>query len=68
MSAIESEEHYTKILNILGMFALKRPDIGYHSGMNRIVALLLSVFQSEGDIFVMFCHIIENLFPKVLDI
>ena len=66
MHAIERLDHYQKILNILSMFVLKRPDISYHSGMNHIVALLLSVFNSESDVFVMFCHIIENVFPRVL--
>ena len=55
-----------KIETILMYFALKRPDIGYQDGMNHLAAFLCSVFQLETDIFVIFCHIIENIFPEVL--
>ena len=65
MSSLENEGKKQKILNVLSIFVLKRPDISYYSGMNHIAALLFSVFSNESDGFVMFCHIIENLFPRV---
>ncbi|CAG9313000.1 TBC1D2_1 [Blepharisma stoltei] len=63
LSALKGEEKIQKIVTILSMFVSKRADIGYHSGMNFIVAVLLEVFKLESDTFVMLCHIIEKIYP-----
>lgn len=55
-----------EILNILSIFASKRPDIGYTTGMNKIAGVIVQMFNQEVDAFVMFAHTIENIFPKVL--
>lgn len=49
---------------LLTLFALKRPDIGYHAGMNMLLCPLLNVFSSDTDAFIMFSHIIEEIYPK----
>lgn len=65
MSALKGEEKIQKIITVLSMFVSKCPEIGYHSGMNCIVAMLLEVFKLESDSFVMLCHIFEKLYPEV---
>ncbi|CAG9317037.1 TBC1D2_2 [Blepharisma stoltei] len=64
LSVWKAEEKIQKISTVLSIFAYKRPDIGYHSGMNFLVAILLEVFKLESDIFLMLCHIIEKIYPE----
>jgi hypothetical protein len=64
--SLKSNQKFSQAAAILSIFALKRPDIGYHYGMNFIVAIMLHVFGGEGDAFVMFCHLIENVYPEVI--
>ena len=61
---MNSDEKVSKIVSFLGMFALKRPDIGYHYGMTYMIGLLLSIFSSENEVFLLFCYIIEMIFPS----
>ena len=63
---MNSDEKVAKIVNCLGMFVIKRPDIGYHYGMTYMIGLLLSMFTNEGDVFSLFCYIIEAIFPPDL--
>jgi Rab-GTPase-TBC domain len=56
----------TNLLLIICCFLFKRPDISYYYGMHHIVIVLFSVFSTEADVFVMFCHIIENIYPGVI--
>lgn len=65
LSSLKSPIRITKIVTVLSLFALKRPDIGFHPGMNFIVAIILSVADSESDAFILFSHLIENIFPVV---
>lgn len=65
LSSLNSGEKTQKIITLLSIFASKRNDIGYHFGMNYIGAVLISVFPSESDAFIMFCHIIEIVYPEV---
>jgi hypothetical protein len=65
MSSIEEKTDPSRILNVISIFYIKRPDFCYKPGLNLIVALLCSVFVAESDAFVMFAHIMENLFPRV---
>ena len=58
-----SVERSRKLIPILSIFSVKRPDIGYCPGMNHISAVVVSVFSNECDAFVAFSHIIENIFP-----
>lgn len=57
------EEWYSRCTVLLTLFALKRPDIGYHSGMNMILCALLGVFSSDTDVFIMFAHVVEEIYP-----
>lgn len=52
------------LISLLSIFSAKRPDIGYRYGMNFTAALILSIFSNEGDAFVMFCHLMENVYPQ----
>ena len=52
-----------RIVNCIGMFVLKRPEIGYHYGMTYLVGLILSIFSAENEIFLLFCYLIEAVFP-----
>lgn len=54
-----------ELTNVLSIFASKRPDIGYSSGMSKIAGVIVQMFKLESDAFVMFAHTIENVFPKV---
>jgi hypothetical protein len=67
LSEYETQENITKVFNVLSIFFLGRQEITYKAGMNEICAMLLTVFSSESDTFVMFSHIIENVFPRVLE-
>ncbi|CAG9310827.1 unnamed protein product [Blepharisma stoltei] len=64
LSSLNSGERIQKIVTLLSIFASKRNDIGYCFGMNFIAAVLVSVFSSESDAFIMFCYIIEKVFPE----
>ena len=66
MVSLKVNDCREKIEKIIRMFILKRPDIGYHDGMNQQVAFLLSIFSLESDVFIIFCYIIENVYPEVL--
>ena len=65
ISEYETLDAREKIVNILNIFAIKRPDIGYHVGFNHICAMIFTVYSSEIDAFVVFCFIIEKTFPDV---
>ena len=53
-----------KLTTLLSLFCFRRPDIGCQEGMNYIAGVLFSVFSMESDVFIVFCHIIENVFPE----
>lgn len=57
------EEWYGRATVLLTLFAIKRPDIGYHSGMNMLICALLGVFSSDADVFIMFAHVVEEIYP-----
>lgn len=63
LAELSTEERVVRIVNVLAIFVTKNSEIGYHFGMTFIVGLLLSVFSNEKEVFVMFCHIIENVYP-----
>lgn len=63
LSVLNTSIREKQLITLLSLFACKRPDIGYDSGMNYLMAVLLSVFSTESDAFVMFAHIIENIYP-----
>ena len=63
LSVLKAPNREKQLVTLLSLFACKRPDIGYDSGMNYIMAVLLSVFSTESDAFVMFSHIVENIYP-----
>ena len=64
LSHMNSDEKVGKIVSLLGIFVIKRPDISYHFGMTYIIGFLISIFLEEIDIFSVFCYIIEEIFPK----
>ena len=66
--SIKVQINNAKVEKILAVFIIKRPDLGYHYCMNYIVAFLFSIYHLEADVFVMFCHIIENIYPSVIKI
>ena len=57
------EEKIAKAVNVLAIFVHRREEVTYEFGMNYIAAVLLIVFNDEKKAFVMFCHIIEKVFP-----
>lgn len=61
---METEDKVKKIVSNLGIFALKRPDIGYHFGFTFIMGFLHTVFTVDQEAFVVFCYIIEKIFPE----
>lgn len=63
LSVLNAPSREKQLVTLLSLFACKRPDIGYDSGMNYLMAVLLSVFSTESDAFVMFSHIVENIYP-----
>lgn len=63
LSVLNAPNREKQMVTMLSLFVCKRPDIGYDSGMNYLMAVLLSVFSTESDAFVMFSHIIENVYP-----
>ena len=64
LAELSSEERIVRIVNILAVFVMKNPDIGYQDGMTYVVGLLLSVFSNEKEVFVTFCHVVENVYPS----
>lgn len=65
LSALDEEGRTKRIAFLLTLFVVKRPDLGYSSGMNSILGVVLSVFPREIRAFCLFCHLIENIYPMV---
>lgn len=68
MMMLKTGKYQQRLELILSYFAIKRPDIGYHRGMSYIAGFLISNFSIEADAFIMLSHILENIYPDVLDI
>ena len=64
LAPLEVPGSQQKVVNLLSIFCQKRPDIDYHQGMNFIAVVTLSVFSLETDAFLIFCHIVEKVFPQ----
>ncbi|OMJ75316.1 hypothetical protein SteCoe_25548 [Stentor coeruleus] len=64
IKTMETEDKVKKIVSNLGMFVLKRPDIGYHYGFTFIMGFLHTVFTVDQEAFVVFCYIVEKIFPE----
>lgn len=65
-SLVESNNFKEReVVNVLSIFACKRPDIGYVTGLNKIAGVIVQMFKLESDAFVMFSHTVENVFPQV---
>ncbi|CAG9334185.1 unnamed protein product [Blepharisma stoltei] len=64
LASLKTPDREEKISRIINIFINKRPDIGYAYGMKNIAAVLVVIFTVESDAFVIFAHIIENVFPE----
>lgn len=64
-SELQADLNREKIVRILRLFALKRPDISISFGMQYIASVFTSVFAVEVDAFIMFCYVYEVIYPAV---
>lgn len=60
-----AQEKSEKLLSVLTIFLCQFPEILYHSGLCSISYALLEVFPQESEAFLMLCHLILTVFPKV---
>lgn len=60
------DQHTTRvnIANVLYAVAARYDRVGYCQGMSGIAAFLLC-FSKEEDAYIIFCDLIENIFPKM---
>ena len=63
LSSLSSPEREARLPRLLRLFVRKREDISYVTGMSQIMAVLLSLYNSDSDTFGVFCYIIERIFP-----
>ena len=55
-----------KIFLIMGIYFKRNAESIYRSGMISLLHIILSIYQSECDTFIIFSHLIENIYPKVI--
>lgn len=65
LSALDESGRARRVAFLLTLFVVKRPDLGYSSGMHSILGVTLTVFTREIHAFCLFSHLIENIYPKV---
>jgi hypothetical protein len=53
------------ILLIMAVFFKRNPKIVYKAGMISLLHVVLKMYQSESDTFIVFAHLIEKIYPKV---